>query len=128
MNITTAPLAQFEAAQQHIAGLDFGTAFHLSAEGAVTELQAPAPVTVTEQDGAFIDSETYADLAPDWSPVTGYSGQYGYAGPVMHPSEFAGTGMVRDMAQTPGIYVLAVVEDSEDPEADFEGWILLRHR
>jgi hypothetical protein len=40
-----------------------------------------------------------------WELLDGYSGQYGYSGPVMHPSEFIGGGMARDILATPGTYV-----------------------
>lgn len=64
-----------------------------------------------------------------WEPVTGYSGQYGYSGPIMHASEFLGGGMAESLAATPGTYVTIMVEtwpDTEDAERDVVGWALLR--
>lgn len=57
----------------------------------------------------------------DWSLMNGYSGQYGYAGPIMHNSEYIGGGLERDIRATPGVYVALVNTDSDDPERS-EGW------
>jgi hypothetical protein len=75
------------------------------------------PITVTD-DGRVIDGPAgvYApDLYDDelsagsigdrWELLNGYSGQDRYAGPIMHPSEFIGGGMARDILATPGTYV-----------------------
>ena len=50
------------------------------------------------------------NLPEGWQLMTGYTGQYGYNGPVMHSSEFIGGGMARDILETPGDYVALVVE------------------
>lgn len=60
-----------------------------------------------------------------WTLMTGYSGQYGYSGPVMHPSEFIGGAMARDILAEPGIYVAVVVSDLDDEEND-DGWAVAR--
>jgi hypothetical protein len=71
------------------------------------------PITVTD-DGRVTDgpANLYApnlyddDLDSDsWELLNGYSGQDRYAGPIMHPSEFIGGGMARDILDTPGTYV-----------------------
>jgi hypothetical protein len=75
------------------------------------------PITVTD-DGRVIDGPAgvYApDLYDDelsagsigdrWELLNGYSGQQSYAGPIMHPSEFIGGGMARDILAEPGTYV-----------------------
>jgi hypothetical protein len=83
--------------------------------------------------------EVYGDefSDPDWEPVTGYSNQYSYSGPLMHPSEFIGRGMGASILDEPGVYVTVVVEcdGSEcDPDVhdeggcDADGWMLLRHK
>lgn len=58
-------------------------------------------------DGTWYNS---FDLPEGWALMTGYSGQQDYSGPVMHPSEFVGGGMERDILATPGVYVCLVVE------------------
>lgn len=54
-----------------------------------------------------------------WSLMNGYSGQYGYSGPIMHSSEFVGGRMERDIRDTPGLYV-SLVDYLSDGEP--EGW------
>lgn len=69
-----------------------------------------------------------------WEPITGYSGQDSYSGPVMHNSEYLGGGMLRDMLERPGVYVcvacywadVAGITGEDDPT--IEGWMLLRLR
>lgn len=59
----------------------------------------------------------------------GYTGQWGYSGPVMHDSEYLGGRLAEDILSTPGEYCLMPVtylgylgwEDSQD-----EGWIVLK--
>nr|WP_296763878.1 hypothetical protein [Rhodococcus sp. (in: high G+C Gram-positive bacteria)] len=60
-----------------------------------------------------------------WSLLQGFTGQYGYNGPCMHPSEFIGGGMERHILETPGVYVAVTVSDLDidsDEEDDLVGW------
>jgi hypothetical protein len=84
-------------------------------------------------DGLYF--ELYDDelSAPDgWELMNGYSGQYGYSGPVMHNSEFIGGGMARDILAAPGLYVALVSYYSPEPDDDDgepmleEGWAIAR--
>lgn len=65
-----------------------------------------------------------------WEALTGYSGQWGYDGPIMHASEFLGGGMAADIREDEGgIYVLKIVDDDSDcdcGDCDPVGWIVLR--
>lgn len=45
----------------------------------------------------------------------GYTGQYGYAGPIMHNSEFIGGRLERDILATPGVYCAVVAYWSPEP-------------
>lgn len=45
-----------------------------------------------------------------WELLSGFTGQYGYNGPVMHASEFIGGGLERHILETPGYWVATVVE------------------
>lgn len=75
------------------------------------------PFTI-HPDGTMTDGprDLYApDLTDDeldgddrWRMVTGYSGQHGYSGPIMHNSEYLGGGMARDVLAHPGTYVVVV--------------------
>ena len=68
------------------------------------------------------DSELQAQAsAAGWAGLlTGYTGQCGYNGPVMHPSEYVGGGLERDILADPGWYVVTAVVDDADWEA--YGW------
>lgn len=67
-------------------------------------------------DGTVTDAAEYAPELYDgrlsgdsrWSLMTGYTGQYGYRGPIMHPSEFICGSMADDILSTPGLYVAIV--------------------
>lgn len=98
-------------------------------------------VTVT-RDGRVLDGpdNLYApDVLDDeiqsegWEFLDGYSGQYGYSGPIMHSSEFIGGGMARDILATPGVYVAVVAmyspDEDDDDGSDYgaEGWAVLRY-
>lgn len=68
---------------------------------------------------------------------TGYTGQYGYNGPIMHNSEFIGGRLETDILSNPGIYVVVAAywspDETEPPYADnaeseIEGWAVLKMR
>lgn len=61
-----------------------------------------------------------------WSLMDGYSGQDRYSGPIMHPSEFIGGGMERDILASPGYYVAVVVYNYEDGDDNVSGWAVAR--
>jgi hypothetical protein len=95
------------------------------------------PITVTD-DGRVIDGPAgvYApdlyddDLDSDsWELLNGYSGQDRYAGPIMHPSEFIGGGMARDILSEPGTYVAVAAYYSAEftHEACGAGSVQCRH-
>jgi len=63
------------------------TSPHVPADG-------PDSPSVTLNDG---DGDPELEGLDGWQPVTGYSGQYGYSGPVMHPAEILAGGMERDI-------------------------------
>lgn len=60
---------------------------------------------------------------------TGYTGQYGYRGPIMHNSEFIGGRLAEDILAAPGIYcaVVAYWSAGEGEDHDtIEGWAIVR--
>lgn len=118
----------------------------MSADRRVTALQDTAEIghvfTVTD-DGRVIDGprgvyapEVYHSDTDDievygdgWEPLTGYTGQYGYRGAVMHPSEYLGGRLAEDILSTPGTYVVTVVDtppDDDDSGPELVGWAVLR--
>lgn len=94
------------------------------------------------EDGSVIDRhDLYAPSLLDgeldsdrWEFfTTGYTGQHGYSGPIMHNSEFIGGRLEVDILATPGVYVSLVSYYSEDAdgvsdpdETYVEGWAIAR--
>lgn len=60
------------------------------------------------------------ELSEGWTLLTGFTGQHGYNGPVMHPSEFVGGGLERHIRETPGYYVVLIVEGRCDYDGSTE--------
>lgn len=104
-----------------------------------------APEVTIDYDGPFADAQISEqhDAAmvenlrdQGWEVLTGYSGQYSYAGPVMHNSEFIGGGIEDRIREEPGYWVALTVEihpKKDDPEyrngsgeSDGAGWIVAR--
>lgn len=86
--------------------------------------------TVSDAVGVYAP-EVYEDgdaslpyVNDGWELLDGYSGQCGYSGPVMHPSEFVGGRLADDVLSEPGIYVVTAVCDPDDGEA--YGWVVAR--
>jgi hypothetical protein len=99
---------------------------------------------IVSEDGTLSDApDTHTNWAPEvyhsdtndvdimgegWEALTGYTGQYAYNGAVMHQSEYIGGGLADDILNTPGTYVVVVVnvltlDEDEEPA----GWAVLRH-
>lgn len=78
-----------------------------------------------EQHSMTIDGIPYRD-SEEWEALTGWTGQHGYNGPVMHQSEFLGGGLAQHVLDTPGVYVVVAVEVEEEwreaTEAEAEAW------
>lgn len=91
-------------------------------------------VVQVHPDGTVTDAPPDAPMAPElydaqlsgkgWSLMSyGYTGQYGYKGPVMHDSEYIGGRLARDILSEPGLYVAIVDRRSDDGDMDSEeGW------
>lgn len=118
------------------AAVDWDCPFEVLADGRilprVPEVYAPDVCLTGDADGSVLetDADMTAELARQgWAPVTGYSGQDRYSGPVMHASESLGGGMARDVLAAPGVYVLTaaeVLEDDGELSDTPAGWLLLR--
>lgn len=85
----------------------------------VIEVHPDGSVTDSTVYPPELDGETVSD---GWVLLTGYSGQYRYTGPIMHPSEYIGGGMADDILARPGRYVALVVYAYDESEPD--GWIV----
>jgi hypothetical protein len=71
--------------------------------------------------------------AQGWELMTGYTGQYGYRGPIMHVSEYVGGGLAEDILARPGLYVVvepqgmyATEEQEEAQSGEAIGWVVAR--
>lgn len=100
--------------------MEFDHVIQVHADGSITD----APNNLYAPD--LYDGELQGD---GWEFfTTGYSGQYGYNGPIMHNSEYIGGGLERDILAQPGYYVSVVCywtpEDESDEAAEnaIEGW------
>jgi hypothetical protein len=101
-------------------------------------IYAPECLIETDQDGQILAGHEAAFKASvksqGWDLMDGYSGQYRYAGPIMHPSEYIGGGLARDILERPGLYVACIVsclpygseDNSETGETEDAGWIVCR--
>lgn len=114
--------------------MSFGHVVQVHPDGAVTDawdLNAPEIVYLQlDSDGQSLD-DNFIDLSDEWKPLTGYTGQDRYHGPVMHSSEFIGGRLESDILAEPGLYVAAVVDgmpaDDSDDDADLNiGWAVFR--
>uniref|UniRef100_UPI003F496327 hypothetical protein n=1 Tax=Amycolatopsis sp. CA-096443 TaxID=3239919 RepID=UPI003F496327 len=65
-----------------------------------------------------------------WEPLRGYSAQDGYGGPIMHPSEFVGGRLAKEIQSEPGAYVAALIEvipKDKDDNPEPAGRAVLRY-
>lgn len=122
--------------------VEFDSPFIIGAQGGketwiadVGSVYAPGVYDYVDQEGSPVGSlEIESDK---WEAVRGYSSQQGYSGPEMHPSEYLGGGMARDvLADTGAIYVVCAVtnlpfweateEETNDVMDSTAGWVLLK--
>lgn len=98
--------------------MEFDHVIEVQAYGTVTD---DVPYTRNTWLPTLLDGELSG--GDGWSLMDGYSGQYGYSGPIMHESEFIGGGMADDILSTPGYYVViasvaTTEEDAYDEDMD----------
>lgn len=125
VNVRTVGTHEYDLPKLHEA-MEFDHVIFSFGDGRIADvvgIWAPVAVQYTDEHGEWLDPviEEFQGEQP-WSLMNGYSGQYGYAGPWMHQSEFIGGGMARDILATPGIYVAIyptiLDEDGERQEPD----------
>jgi hypothetical protein len=90
-------------------------------------IQVHADGSVTDATGLYAPEMYDGEMeGGEWSLMSGYSGQYGYRGPIMHDSEYIGGRLERDILARPGYYVALVsyadIEDLDDDDNNIDGW------
>lgn len=91
--------------------MEFGHVIEVKPDGDVVDgpnLYTDELVWQDVDEGGSAVGEPTVDK--NWELLTGYSGQHGYSGPCMHPSEFIDGKMARDILASPGVYVALSVE------------------
>lgn len=121
--------------------MDFEHVVRVHPDGTVTDAPGVyAPEVDVEVEDGQISDEAEAAMIRDvesqgWELMTGYTGQYGYHGPIMHPSEYVGGQLASDILAEPGLYVVVeptgLYDSEEEKEADGGdpiGWVVARKR
>jgi hypothetical protein len=109
--------------------MDFDHVIEVCADGTVRD--APYPPESGMYAPTLLGGELEAE-AGHWTLLDGYSGQCGYNGPVMHPSEYIGGRMERDILAEPGHYVVIAAywtPGGDEDNCDLmigEGWAVAR--
>lgn len=111
--------------------MDLGHVIRVNPDGTIDEHPArshpgtpyaPESVMMTDHDGQIRDGdeEDWIRRVRDagWEPERGWTGQYGYSGPVMHASEFVGGALADHVAETPGLWVAVEVSCLPDEAPD----------
>lgn len=97
--------------------MEFDCVVRVHPDGTVTTRYEDSPYFELNVNPEGVDEFT---IPAGWELLTGYTGQYSYNGPVMHPSEFIGGGMARHILETPGDYVALIVNGYCTLEDDTE--------
>lgn len=136
MSVQNMSLSELAVIGEAINRVDFDHAFALYRDGSMIDADPYAP---SATDDNYIPSRPLDIVldSPEWEVVTqGMSGQYGYAGAVMHPSEFIGAPLARHLLEIVADHdascqVFAVVEvrdcDGQYPDGDPLGWTIVRY-
>jgi hypothetical protein len=95
----------------------------------------PCPSVYWISETSSIDGKSHVEIdgtAPDGYTMTllnGFSGQYSYNGPVMHPSEYVGGGlasfMLENMSSEGCLYAITEIVDIDDLYSCPEGWAIV---
>lgn len=109
--------------------MEFDRVIRVNADGTVNanvpNVWAPEVYVGTDEDGQISDDDERTMISElrshGWELLTGWTGQYSYNGPIMHPSEYVGGRLAEHILSTPGLYVVVTVETLDDNE-EAAGW------
>lgn len=106
--------------------MDFDRIIRVRNGHVITPSSGPWAPSAYLEDGALVFTDSYGE----WEAVDGFSGQQGYAGPVMHSSEQIAGGIARHILENDGDYVALVVTVMPDGDShdfdDVAGWCVAR--
>jgi hypothetical protein len=116
--------------------MEFGHVIRVLPGGEATDAEgvyAPEVSVQLDAEGSILPGPAGEPLVEGWELMTGYTGQYGYRGPIMHASEYVGGRMEEDILERPGLYVVVEVtglypteEDEARDSDDPIGWVVAR--
>jgi hypothetical protein len=125
--------------------MHFDHVIQVHADGTVSDapssLYAPEVYVDCDAEGSILDLSDDAiqidgssPRGTEWQLMTGYTGQYGYRGAVLHPSEYVGGALADDILSAPGYYVVTEVRglypedvtEAQEEELNAEpiGWVV----
>lgn len=98
--------------------MEFDHVIRVAEDGTISD----AGMSVGSTDAYFDlnvaqDGTDEFEMSAGWELLKGFTGQYSYNGPVMHPSEYVGGGLERHILETPGYYVVLEVSG----RCDYDG-------
>jgi hypothetical protein len=94
--------------------MQFDHVIRVNLDGTITYnlpgVYAPELLMHADEDGQVMpeDERDYIAQAErqGWELLRGWTGQYGYAGVIMHPSEYVGGALADHIREIPGLYVV----------------------
>ena len=125
-NFETVEGVNWEAVADHVNKLEYSS-WTISVDGAVNEHKGRYSEYLDYLDADMIDAPN--PLIEGWEPIRGITGQCGYNGAVMHPSEYIGAGLCKSMAEDGGTFYAELVQsnnDDDDDDGNLVGWCLLK--
>lgn len=99
--------------------MEFDHVVTVASDGSVVDAS-----TIYAPEVSASDEEPFVMGGDGWEVLRGFTGQYGYRGHVLHPSEYIGGALERHILENPGHYVAVEVRDEDGgfPDGDPIGW------
>ena len=128
---TGLPAKQIKALGEQIDSQEFDHVFRVTANGVIEEPDYIGPDLYHDDKEDIVDNGAPMSSS-EWTALTGYTGQYGYDGAVMHSSEYIGGRLAEDIISLsaggdlggmPLVWVVTSVELLDDD--DVVGWAVL---
>lgn len=116
-------MSEMDRLGEEINALEFDTVFRIEDGQVVTVDNLYAPTVMH-------DPTADVEIDGDWECLTGMTGQYGYNGAVMHPSEYIGRGIAQVLSeQDEGtVFAIVTVDAYPDDEGRRDGERGMGHR